>query len=194
MQPSIRISAEAERAAALADRVARLNGDMPTRTEIMIERSKRWAVRKTIDYNTFHAIFVACPMPWAGVAWVDRYRQANYPWLWKTGDEVERISDWILANGSPEQIEVVNEVLPEYLARREELRLETEGILAEGRRTGANLCDDAAMDYKAAEEPLSRLMRNSGQRTVLMRQARAELEQPLTSGQRAAVARLLLGL
>ena len=77
---------------------------------------------------------------------------------------MERISDWILENGSPEQIEVVNEVLPDYLARREELRLETEDILAEGRRTGANLCDDAAMDYKAAEESLSRLMRNSGQR------------------------------
>ncbi|MEE2908182.1 MAG: hypothetical protein VX527_10190 [Planctomycetota bacterium] len=194
LKASIRRNSEAERAAKLAEQVAILNGDTATRVNVMIERSKRWADRQAIDYNTFVAVYGLCPSTDAAITWTARYRQANYPWLWNPDDDVERIANWILKNGTPEQLEIVNEVLPKYLARREELRLETEGILSEGRRTGANLCDDAAMKYEAAEETLGQLMRNSGQRTVLMRQARAELEQPLTNGQRAAIARFLLGL
>ena len=91
-------------------------------------------------------------------------------------------------------MQIVNEVLPDYLARREELRLEAEALLSEGRRSGANLCDDAAMKYESAQDLIGQLMRNSGQRTVLLKQAKAELEKPLTSGQRSAVARVLLGI
>ena len=104
------------------------------------------------------------------------------------------MATWILANGSPEQMASVNEIIPGYLDRREALRLEAEEILSEGRRSGANLCDDAAMKYESAQELIGQLMRNSGQRTVLLEQAKAELEQPLTSGQRSAVTRHLLGL
>ena len=68
-----------------------------------------------------------------------------------------------------------------------------EAVLSQGRASGANLCDDVAGFYEAAEEPLTKLMQNSGKRSVLLRQAKAQLEQPLSDGQRAAVRRLLLG-
>ncbi|MDG2422784.1 MAG: hypothetical protein P8M22_02265 [Phycisphaerales bacterium] len=194
MQSTIRSYAEAERASEMAERIAILNKDSAARINVMIERSKRWGERQLIDYDTFVSIYGLCPTTDEASMWIARYRQANYPWLWEQDDEVERIATWIIENGKPEQMQIVNEVLPDYLARREELRLEAEALLSEGRRSGANLCDDAAMKYESAQDLIGQLMRNSGQRTVLLKQAKAELEQPLTSGQRSAVARVLLGI
>ena len=193
MMPVIRVYADTERQAALSDRVAQLSGDTNGRINVMIERSKRWSARQSIDYTTFAAIHQVCPSAEAAGAWTARYRSANYPWLWTTGDDVERIADWILQNGSSEQQTTVIEVLPEYLVGRDELRTQAQSILYSGRAIGANLCDDIAPAYEAANEWLTKLMKNSGERTMLMRQARARMEQPLTDGQRAAIARLLLG-
>ncbi|MBG80816.1 MAG: hypothetical protein CMJ39_08940 [Phycisphaerae bacterium] len=193
MLPIIRKSADDERQDRLGDHVARITGDTAARVNIMIERSKRWAARQGVDYTTFVAIYSSCPTTDDANAWTARYRRANYPWLWKSNDDVEKMAEWILSNGSPEQLGIVNDVLPDYITRREELRLEVEAILAEGRGSGANLCDDVAGAYEAAREPLTKLMQNSGKRSVLLRQAKAELEQPLSDGQRAAVRRLLLG-
>ena len=194
MQDGIRAYAEAERTSAMSERVAVLRNDTGGRINVMIDRSRRWGDRQMIDYDTFVSIYGLCPTSDEAGSWVARYRQANYPWLWAQDDEVERMATWILANGSPEQMASVNEIIPGYLDRREALRLEAEEILSEGRRSGANLCDDAAMKYESAQELIGQLMRNSGQRTVLLEQAKAELEQPLTSGQRSAVTRHLLGL
>ena len=193
MLPIIRKSANEERQNRLGDHIGRINGDTAARVNIMIDRSKRWAARQRVDYKTFVAIYGSCTTADDANAWTARYRRANYPWLWKSNDDVERMSTWILSNGSVDQLDIVNKVLPDYLARRDELRLEVEAILSQGRASGANLSDDVAGFYEAAEEPLTQLMQNSGKRSVLLRQAKAQLEQPLTDGQRAAVRRLLLG-
>ena len=160
----------------------------------MIDRSKRWSERQGIDYQRFITIYGLCSTPEDAAEWTARYRRANYPWLWISGDEVEQIADWIFANGEVEQIVVVNDVLSDYLARREALRLETESILAEGRALGANLNNDISASFEAVNQLRQKLMQNSGKRTILIRDARAQLEHPLTPGQRAAISRLLLGL
>ena len=189
----VREDSEASRKDALEARIARLSGDREAQIAIMMKRSQRWSIRKQLDYTTFVEIYGLCPTAEAAAAWTSRYRKENYPWLWKDNDEVERIADWIMINGDRTQIETVQDVVPGYLAQRDELRLEAEDILRGGRGIGANLCENIAGGYEPAQDLLQRLMQNSGKRAVLMRQARAELEQPLSDGQRAAIRRLLLG-
>ena len=194
MSSVIRSNADLEREAGFRNRVSAINKDSSDQINIMIERSRRWSDRQAIDYQGFIDVYALCSTPEAAADWTARYRQANYPWLWISGDEVERIADWIFENGEVDQIIVVNDVLSDYLERRETLRLETEAILAEGRGLGANLNNDISASFEAVNEPKQKLMQNSGQRTILMREARAQLEHPLTPGQRAAISRLLLGL
>lgn len=194
MFPVIRSNAASEREAAYRNRVSAINKDSSDQINIMIERSKRWSVRQGIDYQCFITIYALCPTAEAAAEWTARYRRANYPWLWISGDEVERIADWIFANGDVDQIIVVNDVLADYLTRREMLRLETESILAEGRSLGSNLNNDISASFEVVNDLKQKLMQNSGQRTILIREARAQLEHPLTPGQRAAISRLLLGL
>ena len=194
MMPIIRSNAELEREAAFQDRVSAINQDSADQIKIMIERSKRWSVRQAIDYAGFISIYGLCNTPESAAEWTARYRKANYPWLWISGDSIERIAEWIVENGEVQQIMVVNDVLSDYLTRREQLRLQTEAILAEGRGLGANLNSETAASFEEVNETLQKLMKNSGQRTILMRDARAQLEHPLTTGQRAAVSRLLLGM
>ncbi len=194
MYTIIRTNADLEREAGFRNRVSAINGDASDQINIMIERSRRWSERQAIDYQGFLAIYSLCMSPEAAADWTARYRKANYPWLWISGDEVERIANWIFENGEVDQIVVVNDVLSDYLTRREALRLETEAILAEGRALGANLNNDISASFEAVKEPKLKLMQNSGKRTILMREARAQLEHPLTPGQRAAISRLLLGL
>lgn len=194
MYPIIRSNAESEREAAFRNRVSAINKDSSDQINIMIERSKRWSTRQSIDYQGFITIYSLCSSPQAAADWTARYRRANYPWLWISGDEVECIAEWIFANGEVEQIIVVDEVLSDYLANRESLRLKTEAILAQGRGLGANLNNDISSSFEAVNEPRQELMKNSGQRTILIREARAQLEHPLSPGQRAAISRLLLGL
>ena len=194
MFPIIRSNAASEREAAFRNRVSAINRDSSDQINIMIDRSKRWSERQGIDYQGFITIYGLCSTPEDAAEWTARYRRANYPWLWISGDEVEQIADWIFANGEVEQIVVVNDVLSDYLARRETLRLETESILAEGRALGANLNNDISASFEAVNQLRQKLMQNSGKRTILIRDARAQLEHPLTPGQRAAISRLLLGL
>ena len=194
MSAIIRRNADLEREAGFRNRVSAINKDSSDQINIMIERSRRWSDRQTIDYQAFVTIYALCTTPEAAADWTARYRQSNYPWLWISGDEIERIANWIFENGEVDQIVVVNDVLSDYLTRREVLRLETEAILAEGRALGANLNNDISTSFEAVNEPKQKLMQNSGQRTILMREARAQLEHPLTPGQRAAISRLLLGL
>ena len=194
MSTIIRTNADLEREAGFRNRVSAINRDSSDQINIMIERSRRWSDRQAIDYQGFVDIYSLYTSPEAAADWTARYRKANYPWLWISGDEIERIANWIFENGEVDQIVVVNDVLSDYLTRREALRLETEAILAEGRSLGANLNNDVSASFEAVKELKLKLMQNSGKRTILMREARAQLEHPLTPGQRAAISRLLLGL